>query len=354
MVMPRPRLPLTPAAISVCLFLLCLPIAAQTRDTIPSALSDRDFWSLTERLSEPSQFFQSQSGSPDNLLSNEVMVSAVAAALANRVKPGGVYLGVGPEQNFTYMAASRPRIAFITDIRRGNLHLHLMYKALFELAANRTEFVGRLFSRKLPPADSSSVTAGQLMTAALTADAIDEPAFKMNLKAISDHLTRTHGLALDADDLAGIEYVYRNFYRFGPSINYTSSINGRGGAAATYAQLMRSTDPATGERSYLASESSFGFVKALESKNLIVPIVGDFAGPKALRSLGAYLKERSAVVGAFYVSNVEDYLRRNGVWQAFCANIAAMPLDEASTFIRPAMRPPLGAMAAEVANCSGK
>ena len=63
------------------------------------------------------------------------------------MKPSGVYLGVGPEQNFTYIAAIRPRIAFITDIRRGNLHLHLMYKALFELSANRADFVARLFNR---------------------------------------------------------------------------------------------------------------------------------------------------------------------------------------------------------------
>ena len=226
--MAPPRLALRLAALGVCFWLLCLPTAALSRDTIPSALSDRDFWSLTERLSEPSQFFQSQSGSPDNLLSNEVMVSSVAAALADRVKAGGIYLGVGPEQNFTYIAAIRPRIAVITDIRRGNLHLHLVYKALFEMSANRTEFVGRLFSRKLAPAPNGNVTAGQLMIAALAADPIDEPGFKANLKAISDQLTRTHGFMLDAGDLAGIEHVYRNFYRFGPSINYTSSINGRG------------------------------------------------------------------------------------------------------------------------------
>ena len=68
-------------------------------------------------------------------------LSTVAAALSERAKPGGVYLGVGPEQNFTYIAAIRPKIAFITDIRRGNLQLHLMYKALFELSADRAEFV---------------------------------------------------------------------------------------------------------------------------------------------------------------------------------------------------------------------
>jgi len=43
-------------------------------------------------------------------------------------------------------------------------------------------------------------------------------------------------------------------------------------------------------------------------------------------------------VSAFYVSNVESYLQRNGVWPAFCGNVASMPLDDTSIFIRP----PLG------------
>ena len=58
-----------------------------------------------------------------------------------------MYLGVGPEQNFTYITAVRPRMAFILDIRRGNLQEHLLYKALFELSADRAEFLSRLFSR---------------------------------------------------------------------------------------------------------------------------------------------------------------------------------------------------------------
>ena len=65
-------------------------------------------------------------------------------------RPGGVYLGVGPEQNFTYIAALKPKMVFITDIRRGNLHMQLMYKALFELSADRAEFVSRLFTKKRP------------------------------------------------------------------------------------------------------------------------------------------------------------------------------------------------------------
>lgn len=336
------------------LLLLLAPLAAQTGDTLPVALSDQEFWSLTEQLSEVDGYFRSNSGSPDNLLSNEAAVSTVAAALAARVKPSGVYLGVGPEQNFTYIAATRPRIAFITDIRRGNLHLHLMYKALFEMSADRADFVSRLFNRKRPLGITTRSSARQLLTAYLQAAPGNEAAFQANLKAITDHLTRTRGLPLGTDDLAGIEYVYRNFHRFGPDIHYTSSINGRGGTS--YATLMSAIDAATrAERGYLASEDNFAFVKALQQKNLIVPIVGDFAGPKALRAVGKFLRDRGATVTVFYVSNVEMYLQNNGVWPTFCANVASMPLDPAGIFIRPSNGVRTGqfdAIASETAGCA--
>jgi hypothetical protein len=160
---------------------------------------------------------------------------------------------------------------------------------------------------------------------------------------------------LSSDDLDGIKYIYQNFYQFGPAINYTSSINGRSGAAS-YALLMETTDGSGTERSYLASEENFTFVKNMEARNLIVPVVGDFAGPKALRTVGSYLKERGATVTAFYVSNVEDYLQRNGAWPKFCANVAALPLDSNSVFIRLNFgRSGLFApMVAETAGCAAK
>jgi hypothetical protein len=104
----------------------------------------------------------------------------------------------------------------------------------------------------------------------------------------------------------------------------------------TYADLMMTKDSISGaERSYLSTEDGFAFLKAMQSKNLIVPAVGDFAGSRALRAVGTYVREHGATVTAFYVSNVEQYLGRNGVWPAFCANVATFPLDEASVFIRP-------------------
>ena len=263
-------------------------------------------------------------------------LSTVAAALAARVKPGGVYLGVGPEQNFTYIAAIRPKIAFINDIRRGNLHLHLMYKALFEMSANRSEFVSRLFTKPLQRGPTAASTANELINAYWDVTTSDETFYQANLQAIKDVLVKKHSLPLAAEDLAGIERVYRQFYLYGPAINYTSSTSGQWGGRATYGDLMITTDGLGGvERSYLSTEDNFLFLKGLESKNLIVPTVGDFAGPKALRAIGNYVRDHGAVVTAFYLSNVESYLSRAGVWPAFCANVATMPLDDESSFIRP-------------------
>ena len=341
--------------VSALLLALAIPLAGRSADTLPASLTDREFWSLTQQLSEPNGYFVSRSGSPDNLLSNEMQISTVAAALAKEVPPAGVYLGVGPEQNFTYIVAMKPKIAFVTDIRRGNLDLHLVYKALFEMSANRSEFVARLFSRKPVATLARTASAAELMKAYSSAAPVPDAAFAANLKSIVDLLTTKHGYALTADDRTNIDHVYRAFFKFGPEINYTSSINGGYGRFNSYAAVMSSVDYRTGEdRVYLATEENFALVKSMESKNLIVPIVGDFAGPKALRAVGSWVKAHGAIVTAFYVSNVEDYLERNGVWNAFCANVAMLPVDRASIFIRPNRGGSFSPIAAETAACAGK
>jgi hypothetical protein len=350
----RVRARLAGAALVLALVLAPASVAGLRQDTLPASIADRDFWALIAKISEPDGFFRSNSGSPDNLLSNENTISTMAAALAERVKPGGVYLGVGPEQNFTYIAAMRPKIAFVTDIRRGNLHLHLLYKAVFELSADRRDFVARLFSRKQPAGLDAKASAAELMDAYLRAEAEDAAGYQSNLAAITDHLIKKRTLPLDADDRAGLDYVYRHFHQFGPAINYVSSVRGSTGSAASYAALQSVRDRLSGgERTFLATEDSFQRVKALQHKNLIVPVVGNFAGPKAIRAIGAYLKQHGAVVTAFYVSNVEDYLNRQGVWPVFCANVAALPLDAASLFIRPNNTGRFDAMAVEAAACRG-
>jgi hypothetical protein len=285
---------------------------------------------MAEEFSEPNGYFRS-----DNLLSNEMTMQYVIPELLARTVPGGAYLGVGPEQNFTYIAALKPKIAFINDIRRGNTHTQLMYKALFELARDRIEFVSRLFTRKRPDGLSSSSTISEIFRAYQRVATRDETAFQENLQAVKNLLITKHGFPLSDSDIEGIEYVYRSFHYFGPGISYNSTsqgFGGGGGNSSTYADLMTQTDGEGVSRGYLANEENFKIVKDLEERNLIIPLVGDFAGPKALRAAGKYLKERGAVVTAFYLSNVEQYLGAN--WSRFCSNVASLPLDEKSSFIR--------------------
>jgi hypothetical protein len=48
---------------------------------------------------------------------------------------------------------------------------------------------------------------------------------------------------------------------------------------------------------------------------------------------------------------VEQYLERDGTWTTFCANVASLPIDAASIFIRPGGRDWFSAIADETRGC---
>ena len=305
-------------------------------DTLPNEISDEAFWTLIETASEASGVFQSE-----NFLSNETGYQAVIPLLKRSASPDGVYLGVGPEQNFTYIAALHPKIAFIVDIRRQNMLEHLIYKALFEMSADRAGFVSRLFSLTRPAGLSEQSTVDELFRAYGTMR-VDNDAFQQNLQAIKDLLLKTHRFRLTSKDEIAIEHVFTVFRDFGPLINYNSGagqFGRRGGGMPDYIELMTAMDRQGEQRSYLASEENYRVVRDLERRNLVVPLAGDFGGKKALRAVGQYLKDHNATVTAFYLSNVERYLfqgngNQNGGWTNFYDNVATLPLDASSTFIR--------------------
>src|SRR5262245_2374391 len=356
-----PARPIRTAVVLVVALVAALaPVRAQRpADTLPDRLTDEEFWRLSQELSEPNGYFQS-----DNLVSNEIYFPFIIRDLLARTKPGGVYLGVGPDQNFNYIVATKPKMVFINDIRRGNLHMQLMYKALFELSADRAEFLSRLFTKPTPATVNAKLTAGELSESFWLADTNienDNALYKKNLQAIVDHLTKTHKLPLAREDLDGIAYIYGQFYYHGPKITYSSSSSSNPSAITSmpsYGDLIMATDAEGVFRGYLASEETFRIMKELEHRNLVIPVVGDFAGPKALRAIGSWVREHGSTITAFYLSNVEQYLQRGGVWFTFCANVASMPLTAESTFIRSSnaggagRRPTsLGAMQTETAAC---
>jgi hypothetical protein len=103
----------------------------------------------------------------------------------------------------------------------------------------------------------------------------------------------------------------------------------------TFGDLMIATDGEGVARGFLASEPLYAVVRQMHLANLIVPVVGDFAGPRALRAVGSFLREHGAVVSAIYTSNVEQYLFREGSkWRAYYDNVATLPIDSSSTFVR--------------------
>jgi hypothetical protein len=351
---PRRRMARTTASLILTITLgaiLIVPFGRSLAAPVPTQLTDQQFWNLSRDSSETDGVFRS-----DNLLSNETTFQYVIPGLLKSAKQGRVYMGVGPEQNFTYIAALKPSMAMIVDIRHGNLDVHLMYKALFELSADRAEFVSRLFSLKRPDGLTAKSSAREIFNAYLSADG-SKQLYDENLKAIVDQLRIKHGFPLTAGDLDGIAWALGNFYQFGPSINYNSSLNsnvppaivgatggggfgggrgggGRGGGQVNYASLMMADNGSGQYMSYLASEENFAFLKDLETRNMLVPVVGDFGGDKAIRAVGKYLKSVDATVSAFYLSNVEQYLVQDGKWDRFCGNAASLPLDDTSMFIR--------------------
>jgi len=315
--------------LAVCSLLLCVtPTSRSPIEALPQRLDDRAFWTLVTEFSEPNGFFRS-----DNLVSNEMQFEYVIPTLQKTLAPASAYVGVGPDQNFTYITAIKPRIAFIVDIRRQNLLLHLMYKAIIELSPTREDFLSRLFSRPAPAQIPGNVSAEALLATFQSVEA-DPVAFERNRAEIYSRLQKDHGFSLSRGDLNGIEYVYRAFYNAGPDIRYSFGRGSGWQPFPTYVDLMTANDGQGAQRSYLASEALYQTLRDMQERNLIVPLVGDFAGPKALRSVARYLDLHHAKVSVFYTSNVEQYLFRGDAWQRFYENVAALPIDTRSTFIR--------------------
>ena len=300
--------------------------------SLPARLSDAAYWKLLSDISEPGGYFRIT----DNFTSNELEVGQVYTLLREMGVSGGVYLGVGPEQNFTYMAAIRPSMAFIVDIRRQAVVQHLMFKAIFEMAKDRADFLSLLFSTPRPASLGASTPIEKIWEAFLATDR-DITVKPKTYARIVTHLTKTHGFSLTDEELAQLSSVFEAFSLHGPGISTRGSLGGgSGGNGATFADLTGFSYDASGRpQSFLSTEDNYRFIKSLHERNLIVPVSGDFAGPKAVRAIGAYLRSHGAQVSAFYVSNVEQYLFQDGKNGAFYDNVATLPLSSSSVFIRP-------------------
>jgi hypothetical protein len=204
-----------------------------------------------------------------------------------------------------------------------------MYKAVFEMSADRADFVGNLFSRKRPSELTRDSSVQEIFRAYALAKG-DPQLAENRLKDIMERLKTAHGFRLSDMDERRIRFIYLLFLSEGV-VSFHSSIESPG-----YSRLMTATDDNGRNWSFLASHENYERVRSMHEKNLIVPLVGDFAGTKALRMTGQYLRDHGAVVNVFYMSNVEDYIQH--VWTSFARNVASLPLDASSVFIRTSLQ----------------
>lgn len=290
------------------------------------APDDSSFAATVARLSEPGGYFDS-----DNLISNEASYQHVLGAMRARGVRGGAYLGVGPDQNFTYMAQVRPAIAYLIDIRRDNLLQHLWFKALFTLAADRAEYLALMLGRPVP---DESVRRGGLDSLLAALDRPADPAAARDAVRRVARAIDGFGVPLTDEDRAAITRIHEAFIREGVALRFTSHGRAPRFFYPTLRDLALERDLDGRPGNYLVRESDFQFLKRLQAADRVIPVVGDLAGDHALRAIGRDAAARGLRVSAFYVSNVEFYLVRQGSFGRFADNAATLPRDTASVIIR--------------------
>jgi hypothetical protein len=294
------------------------------------ALAESTFASLVARLSEPGGYFDS-----DNLMSNEASYLHVLGRMRTNGVTGGAYIGVGPDQNFSYIAQVQPRIAFIIDIRRDNMLQQLLFKAAFMRGRNRAEYLALLFGRPAPPESARWEQSSIEELVAWVDSTPPTPDAAAAAQATILSTIKGFGIPLDERDVETLGRFHRTFIDAGLDLRYTSHNRPPRAYYPTYRQLLLERDLTGRQGSYLAREADYRVIKALQDRHLLIPVVGDLAGEHALNAIGRLIAERGERVSAFYTSNVEQYLMRDGVsFDRFAANLRRLPRDARSVIIR--------------------
>ena len=295
----------------------------------PALSPQSSFAARIASLSEAPGYFDT-----DNLISNERSYLQVIPDLRGPALRGGAYIGVGPDQNFSYIAAVRPSIAFIIDIRRDNLLLHLLFKALFQLSRTRAEYLALLMGRPVPPQverwSDASIERLVHYVATTRVDAAANDRLRVRLKEVISRF----GVGLSHEDFETIDRFHRRFIDAGIALQFQSSGRPPQNHYPTYRELLLARDPEGKASNYLALEEAFQTIKALQARDLIIPVVGDLSGPSALASIGGFMKQRGDTLSAFYASNVEFYLFGEGTFRDFAANLRRVPHSNKSLIVR--------------------
>jgi len=317
----RPALPAPSAAVAMAAVAVVGPTG-----TTGELLADEALGSLMARLSEAPGDFPS-----DNFVSNELSYLDVAPALRDPALRGRAYVGVGPEQNYTYIALTEPSVAYLVDLRRGNLLEHMVLRGCFEAGETRLGSLSALLARHARADTTPGADGFAPLAAAFASVPPDRGLLEEGVARSRAVLARLHVVGAPGDD-EGIARIHEAFFTRGLSLAF--EMRNSGLTFPTFGAVLAAREPDGVQGSFLASEEAYRRVRRFVVGNHVVSVVGDFGGRHALAAVADDMRARGLRLGVFYTSNVEQYLFDSGTHAAFLDNVRAMPRDDTSLLVR--------------------
>jgi hypothetical protein len=265
----------------------------------------------------------------DNLMSNEDSFPRICSDIQQHVSKNGIYLGVGPDQNFSYIAHTQPRLAFILDHRRRNLLLHLVHKALFGLSPDRISYLNRLTARQ-PKLSSADLTIDQLIARYRAVSFNNDW-----LSAVIDEVVRVLEpySIVRHDEWSALATIQAKLA--GPGMN------ARFLALPIYPTLellIRTQDRLHRPAHFLTQEVLYQRVRELQLRDCILPLTGDFADSVTLPRLARWLRMHQLTLSFLYISDVEFFLLRSGRFDSYVQNLSLLPWSASVQIARTSTR----------------
>lgn len=193
---------------------------------------------------------------------------------------GGIYLGVGAEQNYLFAGWARPDVLLLADFDQWVVDVHFIHGVLMRAASDAEAFV-ELWSKR------QRDRAAELIT-----------------RAVSDAEKRERILEMHRITQPGV---------------YSKLLNQQVG--------YRGRNIPT----WLTDRAQFAHVAGLHKKGHARALRGDFTGSQALQGIARAARQLKMPVRTIYLSNVEDYFHYSS---GLGRNLLAQPVDERSTLLR--------------------
>lgn len=193
---------------------------------------------------------------------------------------GGIYVGVGAEQNYILAGWSRPEVLVLMDFDQWIVDLHEGYKALFIRAETPEQFL-ELWSKKRRPEAVAAITA--------TVKARKDQARIISVFRSSRHRVERH--------LRKIAKEYRSYQ----------------------------------SPCFLTDEAQYTHIRSLALRGHFLAVRGDLTADKAVKGISTFARAVNIPVRVFYLSNAEYYFSYSQ--GRYRSNMTSLFVDDESVIL---------------------